>query len=80
MVKVTERRTKLEWACFIEEIAARYEYAEKITLVMDNLNTHNAGSLYEKFSPYKAKALWDRFEFVHTPKHGRSLELIKIQR
>ena len=64
MVKVTERRTALEWACFVEEIAAQYEYAEKITLVMDNLNTHNAGSLYEKFPPDKAKALWDRFEFV----------------
>ena len=70
MVKVTERRTKLDWACFIEKIAARYEYAKRITLVMDNLNIHNAGSLYEKFLPDKAKALWDRFEFVHTPKHG----------
>lgn len=43
MAKVTERRTAQDWACFIEEIAARYEDAELITLVMDNLNTHNAG-------------------------------------
>jgi hypothetical protein len=43
IVKVTERRTAQDWACFIEEIAARYEYAERITLVMDNLNAHNAG-------------------------------------
>ena len=44
--------------------------ADKITLVMDNLNTHEPGSLYEAFAPDKAKALWDRFDFVYTPKHG----------
>ena len=49
------------------------------TLVMDNLNTHNAGSLYEKFRPDKAKALWDRFEFVHTPKHGSWLNIAEIE-
>ena len=79
IVKVTERRTKLDWACFVEEIAARYEYAEKITLVMDNLNTHSPGSLYEMFPPEKAKALWDRFEFVHTPKHGSWLNIAEIE-
>ena len=46
MIKVTERRTAMDWAGFIEEIAAQYEQAEKITLVMDNLNTHKAGSFY----------------------------------
>ncbi len=79
MIKVTERRTALDWAGFIEEIAAQYEQAEKITLVMDNLNTHNAGSFYEKFPPEKAKALWDRFEFVHTPKHGSWLNIAEIE-
>jgi len=79
MIKVTERRTALDWAGFIEEIAAQYEKAEKITLVMDNLNTHNAGSFYEKFPPEKAKALWDRFEFVHTPKHGSWLNIAEIE-
>ncbi len=79
MVKVTERRTALDWACFIEEIVDLYKYAEKITLVMDNLNTHNAGSFYEKFPPDKAKALWDRFEFVHTPKHGSWLNIAEIE-
>ena len=74
MAKVTERRIALDWACFVEEIAALYEYAEKITPVMDNLNTDNAESLYEKSLPDKAKALWDRFEFVHTPKHGSWLK------
>ena len=79
MIKVTDRRTALDWAGFIEEIAAQYEQAEKITLVMDNLNTHNAGSFYEKFPPEKAKALWDRFEFVHTPKHGSWLNIAEIE-
>jgi len=79
MIKITDRRTALDWASFIEEIAAQYEQAEKITLVMDNLNTHNAGSFYEKFPPEKAKALWDRFEFVHTPKHGSWLNIAKIE-
>jgi hypothetical protein len=70
MVKVAERKTTHDWACFMEEVADQYQHAEKITLVMDNLNTHNAGSFYEKFPPDKAKALMDRFEFVYTPKHA----------
>lgn len=78
-VKVTERKTKRGWACFIEEISGQYESAEKITLVMDNLNTHNAGSFYELFPPDKAKALWDRFEFVYTPKHGSWLNMAEIE-
>jgi hypothetical protein len=55
MVKVTERKTALDWACFMEDVAAKYENTEKITLVMDNFSTHNAGSFYEKFTPDKAK-------------------------
>ena len=79
MVKITERKTKLDRACFIEEIAGQYERAEKITLVMDNLNTHKPGLLYETFPPNKAKTLWDRFEFVHTPKHGSWLNMAEIE-
>ncbi|MCE8429751.1 MAG: IS630 family transposase [Candidatus Methanoperedens sp.] len=79
IVKVTERKTAHDWACFMEEVADRYEHAEKITLVMDNLNTHNAGSFYEKFPPDKAKALMDRFEFVYTPKHGSWLNMAEIE-
>jgi hypothetical protein len=78
-VKVTERRTKLDWAYFVEEIANQNECAEKITLIMDNLNTHKPGSLYEAFPPRKAKALWDRFEFVYTPKHGSWLNIAEIE-
>ena len=46
---------------------------------MDNLNTHTPGSLYEAFTPEKAKALWDRLEFVHTPKHGSWLNMAEIE-
>ena len=79
MVKITERRTKRDWAYFLEEIAVQYENAEKITLVMDNLNTHTPGSFYETFQPEKAKALWNRFEFVFTPKHGSWLNMAEIE-
>jgi len=79
MVTVTERKTKQDWSCFIEKIAEQYESAEKITLVMDNLNTHTPGALYETFQPEKAKALWDRFEFVYTPKHGSWLNMAEIE-
>ena len=79
IVDVTERKIKKDWALFIEKIASHYENAEKITLVMDNLNTHKPGSLYEEFPPEKAKALWDRFEFVYTPKHGSWLNMAEIE-
>lgn len=79
LVKITDQRTKKDWAYFIKEIADIYEKASKITLVMDNLNTHKPGSLYEVFAPEKAKALWDRFEFVHTPKHGSWLNMAEIE-
>lgn len=79
MTKVTERRTKTDWAHFIEDIAAHYPQAQRITLVMDNLNTHNPASLYEAFPPERAKALWDRFEFIHTPKHGSWLNMAEIE-
>ena len=79
MVKITERKTKQDWAYFIEDIANQYEKADKITLVMDNLNTHGPGSLYETFPPDQAKALWDRFEFVYTPKHGSWLNMAEIE-
>lgn len=79
MVKITERKTKRDWAYFLEEIALQRENADKITLVMDNLNTHVPGSLYETFPPAKAKALWDRFEFVYTPKHGSWLNMAEIE-
>jgi hypothetical protein len=78
-VKVTERKTKLDWAVFLEEIADQYTDAEKITLVMDNLETHKPGALYDSFPAKKAKAIWDRFEFIYTPKHGSWLNMAEIE-
>jgi hypothetical protein len=65
-----QKKTKQDWACFLEQIANQYKSAEKITLLMDNLNTHSSGSPYETFQTDKAKALWERFEFVYTPNIG----------
>ena len=79
LVKVTERKTKSDWAQFIRELADQYPDAQKITLVMDNLNTHKPGSLYEAFPAAEAKRLWDRFEFVYTPKHGSWLNMAEIE-
>ena len=79
LVQVTKRRTKTDWAQFLEQIAEQYPKAQKITLVMDNLNTHKPGSLYEAYVPQQAKALWDRFEFVYTPKHGSWLNVAEAQ-
>ncbi len=79
MTRVTERRTKTDWARFVADIAARYPEAGKITLVMDNLSTHRPGALYEAFPPARAKALWDRFEFLFTPKHGSWLNVAEVE-
>ncbi len=79
IVKITKRKTKKDWAIFIKDIAMQYKNAKKITLVMDNLNTHKAGSLYDAFEAEEAKALWDRFDFVFTPKHGSWLNMAEIE-
>jgi len=79
MTKVTERKTKRDWAHFVRDIAQCHPQARRITLVMDNLNTHSPGALYEAFPPEQAHALWDRFEFVYTPKHGSWLNIAEIE-
>ena len=76
--KVTGRKAKTDWAHFLAEIAADHAAADRITLVMDNLNTHRPGALYETFPPARAKALRDRFEFVYTPKHGSWLNVAEV--
>jgi hypothetical protein len=79
IVRVMETKTKKDWAGFLMEIADQYRSAARITLVMDNLSTHEPGALYEMFPPEKAKALWERFEFVYTPKHGSWLNVAEIE-
>jgi len=80
MVEVTEFKTKKDWAKFVKRIADEmYPAARKITLVMDNFKTHAASAFYETFEPEDAKRLWDRFEFVFTPKHGSWLNMAEIE-
>ena len=79
-VKVTERRTKKDWAeCVREMVDELYPQAERIVLVMDNLNTHTPASLYEAFPPAEAKRIADRLEIHYTPKHGRWLDMAEIE-
>jgi hypothetical protein len=78
--QITEFKTKKEWAIFIKMIAdTQFQEAEKITLVMDNFKTHAASAFYETFEPKEAKRLWDRFEFIYTPKHGSWLNMAEIE-
>lgn len=79
-VKITERRTRIDWAHFIKEmLEERYVDAEKVVLVMDNLNTHNIASLYTAFPPEEARHLADRLEIHYTPKHGSWLDIAEIE-
>lgn len=79
-VEITEHRQKVDWAKFIKGmIDDRYPEAEKIVLVMDNLNTHSISSLYEAFPPHEAKRLADRLEIHYTPKHGSWLNIAEIE-
>jgi len=79
-VKVTDRRTKGDWAHCIEDIlTVHFPKAAKVTIVQDNLNTHHPASLYEVFAPEKAKALLQRCEFHYTPKHGSWLNMAEIE-
>lgn len=79
-VKVTEFKTKKDWALFVKRIAdEQYPEAKKIILVMDNFKTHAASAFYETFEPDEAKKLWDRFEFIFTPKHGSWLNMAEIE-
>lgn len=78
-VEVTKTKTKKDWAIFIKKIADKYSKAKRITLVMDNFKTHSPTALYETFKPEEAKRIWDRFEFVFTPKHGSWLNMAEIE-
>jgi hypothetical protein len=79
-VKVTEQRTRKDWAVAMRELAdVFYLEAEKIIMVMDNLNTHSPASFYETFAPEEARRLTNRFEFLYTPKHGSWLDMSEIE-
>ena len=79
-LKVTTRRTKVDWAYYIKELVdEEYSEAEKIVLVQDNLNTHTGASLYEAFEPSEAKRILEKLEFHYTPKHGSWLNMAEIE-
>jgi len=78
--QVTERRTRVDWARFVQMLLMTvYPLAEKIVLVMDNLNTHGIASLYEAFAPEVARALAARLEIHYTPKHGSWLNMAETE-
>lgn len=78
--QVTERRTRVDWACFVQMLLlAAYPLAKKVVLVMDNLNTHGIASLYEAFAPATARALAARLEIHYTPKHGSWLNMAETE-
>ena len=79
-VIITDRRTKVDWAeCMKFIVDELYPDALKITVVMDNLNTHTIASLYETFKPKEARRLAQRLEIHHTPKHGSWLNMAEIE-
>jgi hypothetical protein len=79
-VEVTQRRTAQDFAevlrWVVEEV---HPDAEKVVLVMDNLNTHKLASLYETFPPEQARRIAERLEIHHTPKHGSWLNMAEIE-
>lgn len=79
-VRVHERRTRKDFAEIIRELCDElYPDAEKIVLVMDNLNTHNIASLYEAFPAAEALRLAEKLEIHYTPKHGSWLNMAEIE-
>jgi len=79
-VKVTDRRTKADWAeCMRELVDVHFPNAGKVVVVEDQLNTHNPAALYEIFPPDEAKRILDRLEFHFTPKHGSWLNMAEIE-
>lgn len=79
-IKATERRTKVDFAHFIRDLCdGPYCEAEKLVVVMDNLNIHSLASLYEAFSPAEARRLVEKLEIHYTPKHGSWLDMAEIQ-
>src|SRR5712691_3270150 len=78
--QVTDQRTTVDWAHFMQALVDQhYPHAEKICLVLDNLNTHNKPSLYEAFDPPEAKRIADKLEIHYTPKHGSWLNMAEIE-
>jgi len=79
-VEVTDRRTSVDFARIIKTLVDdQFPDADKIVLVLDNLNTHTPASLYQAFAPAEAKRLADKLEVHYTPKHGSWLNMAEIE-
>ena len=79
-VDITDNRTAKDWAHQIRQLVdVDYPEAKKITLVMDNLNTHVGASLYKTFNPKEARRILDKLDFHYTPKHGSWLNMAEIE-
>lgn len=79
-VRVRDHKGAVDWAEVIAELLeVHYPHAKKVRLVMDQLNTHAGGSLYQAFAPARARALYERLEIHYTPKHGSWLNMAEIE-
>ncbi len=79
-VSITPQRTEVDWASFIRELVdIHYPTAEKVVLVLDNLNTHTPAALYEAVPPAEARRLLEKLEIHYTPKHGSWLNMAEIE-
>ena len=79
-VTVTDRRTAVDFARIVKDLLeVRYPHADKVVLVLDNLNTHKPAALYQAFEPAVAWRLLERLEIHHTPKHGSWLNMAEIE-
>jgi hypothetical protein len=79
-IEVTQHRRRTDWAGFIRSLLeGRYHDADRVVLIMDQLNTHSPASLYEAFPPEEAQRLAQRIEIHHTPKHGSWLNMAEIE-
>jgi hypothetical protein len=79
-VRVRDHKGAVDWAEVIAELLeVHYPQAKKVRLVMDQLNTHAGGSLYQAFAPERARALYERLEIHYTPKHGSWLNMAEIE-
>ena len=79
LVETSRRRTRADYCRFQQRVAATWSKAEKVVLVQDNLNTHNAGSFYENLPAEEAYALAQRFEMHYTPKKGSWLNIAELE-
>lgn len=79
-IKVTDRRTKQDWAQVMKDLVdIHFPDAKRITIVEDNLNTHKPESLYETFEAHEARRILDKLELIYTPKHGSWLNMAEIE-